>query len=122
MPWSQNYDPLHAWPLSTLVSTLPVVTLFFALVVLKTRVWVAALAGLSMSVALALSVFSMPASLVVAASALGVIFGLLRIAWIIVASIFLYHVAVDTGQFDVMKQSIATLSTDKRLQLILIAF
>jgi lactate permease len=122
MPWSQNYDPLHAWPLSTLVSTLPVITLFFSLVVLKTRVWVAALAGLSMSIALALTVFGMPARLIVAASALGVIFGLLRIAWIIVASIFLYHVAVDTGQFEVMKESIATLSTDRRLQLILIAF
>ena len=47
---------------------------------------------------------------------------LLRIAWIIVASIFLYHVAVETGQFQVMKESIAALSTDKRLQLILIAF
>jgi lactate permease len=122
MPWSQNYDPLHAWPLSTLVSTLPVITLFFSLVVLKSRVWVAALAGLSMSIALALTVFGMPARLIVAASALGVIFGLLRIAWIIVASIFLYHVAVDTGQFEVMKESIATLSTDRRLQLILIAF
>jgi lactate permease len=122
MPWSQNYDPLQAWPLSTLVSTLPVITLFFSLVVLKTRVWVAALAGLSMSIALALTVFGMPASLIIAASALGVIFGLLRIAWIIVASIFLYHVAVDTGQFEVMKESIATLSTDRRLQLILIAF
>ncbi len=53
---------------------------------------------------------------------LGVIFGLLRIAWIIVASIFLYNVAVETGQFQVMKESIAALSTDKRLQLILIAF
>ena len=57
MSWSQNYDPLHAWPLSTLVSTLPVVTLFFSLVVLKTRVWVAALAGFLMSIGLALTVF-----------------------------------------------------------------
>jgi lactate permease len=122
MSWSQNYDPLHAWPLSTLVSTLPVVTLFFSLVVLKTRVWVAALAGLLMSIGLALTVFGMPASLVTAAGILGVVFGMLRIAWIIVASIFLYHIAVETGQFQVMKESIAALSTDKRLQLILIAF
>ena len=64
----------------------------------------------------------MPAPLVAAAGVLGVIFGLLRIAWIIVASIFLYHIAVETGQFQVMKESIAALSTDKRLQLILIAF
>ncbi len=122
MTWSQDYDPLHAWPLSTLVSALPVVTLFFALVVLKTRVWVAALAGLLMAVALALIVFGMPAAMVAAAGAHGVIFGLLRIAWIIVASIFLYNIAVETGQFQVMKESIAALSTDKRLQLILIAF
>jgi lactate permease len=122
MTWSQNYDPLHAWALSTLISALPVVTLFFALVVLKTRVWVAALAGLLMAVALALIVFGMPAAMVAAAGGLGVIFGLLRIAWIIVASIFLYNIAVETGQFQVMKESIAALSTDKRLQLILIAF
>ncbi len=122
MTWSQNYDPLHSWPLSTLISALPVVTLFFALVVLKLRVWAAALSGLLMAVALAIAVFGMPATLVAASGGLGVIFGLLRIAWIIVASIFLYNIAVETGQFQVMKESIAALSTDKRLQLILIAF
>ena len=122
MTWPQNYDPLSAWPLSTLVSALPVITLFFALIVLKTRVWVAALAGLLMAVVLALAVFRMPATLVAASGVLGVIFGLLRIAWVIVASIFLYHIAVETGQFQVMRESIAALSSDKRLQLILIAF
>jgi lactate permease len=122
MTWSQNYDPLSAWPLSTLVSALPVITLFFALIVLKTRVWVAALAGLLTAIVLALAVFRMPVALVAASGVLGVIFGLLRIAWIIVASIFLYHIAVETGQFQVMKESIASLSSDKRLQLILIAF
>jgi lactate permease len=122
MPWPQDYDPLHSWPLSTLVSAMPVVTLFFALVVLKLRVWVAALSGLLVAVGLAIVVFGMPATLVAEAAGLGVIFGLLRIAWIIVASIFLYNVAVETGQFRVMKESIAALSTDKRLQLILIAF
>src|SRR5689334_5841431 len=122
MTWSQDYDPLHSWPLSTLVSALPVVTLFFALVVLKVRVWAAALAGLVMAVALALAVFHMPATLVAAAGGLGVIFGLLRIAWVIVASIFLYNIAVETGQFQVMKESIAALSADRRLQVILIAF
>jgi lactate permease len=122
MPWPQDYDPLHSWPLSTLVSAMPVVTLFFALVVLKMRVWAAALSGLLVAVGLAIVVFGMPTKLVAEAAGLGVIFGLLRIAWIIVASIFLYNVAVETGQFRVMKESIAALSTDKRLQLILIAF
>ncbi len=122
MSWSQDYDPLHAWYISTLVSALPVVTLFFVLVVLRARVWIAALAGFLMAVVLALIVFGMPAPLVAAAGGLGVIFGLLRIAWVIVASIFLYNIAVETGQFQVMKESIAALSTDRRLQLILIAF
>ncbi len=122
MTWSQDYDPLNAWPLSTLVSALPVVTLFFVLIVLRARVWVAALAGFLMSVVLARFVFGMPAAMVAGSGVLGFLFGLLRIAWVIVASIFLYHIAVETGQFQVMKESIAALSADRRLQVILIAF
>jgi lactate permease len=121
-PWYQNYNPLHFEPLSVFISALPVLTLFFVMLVLKKRVWVAALSGLLMAVVVALAVFRMPAALVGSSAALGFIFGLLRIAWIIIASIFLYNVAVETGQFQVMKESIAALSSDRRLQLILIAF
>jgi len=120
--WTQVYDPLNSWPLSTAVAALPVLTLFFVLVVLKKRVWVSALCGLLAAVVLALLVFKMPAVLVAAAAGHGFIFGMIRIAWVIVASIFLYNVACETGQFEVMKQSIAGLSSDKRLQLVLIAF
>jgi lactate permease len=120
--WRQNYDPLHLWQLSTLVSALPVVTLFFVLVVLKRRVWLSAAAGMGVALALALAIFGMPATMAAAACVHGFIFGLLRIAWIIVASIFLYNVAVETGQFQVMKESIAALSADRRLQVVLIAF
>jgi lactate permease len=122
MTWSQDYNPLHFGLLSTLVSALPVLTLFFVLLVLKKRVWVAALSGMIMAVVLASSVFAMPARLISEAALLGFIFGFLRIAWIIIASIFLYHIAVETGQFQVMKESIATLSADKRIQVVLIAF
>jgi lactate permease len=120
--WYQNYDPLHSWPLSTFVSALPVLTLFFVLLVLKRRVWVAAVSGLAVAIALAMTVFGMPSSMTAAACVHGFIFGLLRIAWIIIASIFLYNIAVETGQFQVMKESIAALSADRRLQLVLIAF
>lgn len=120
--WYQNYNPLGYWPLSTLVSALPVLTLFFVLLVLKKKVWVAALSGMIMAIVLALVVFGMPAQMAASSCLLGFIFGFLRIAWIIIASIFLYNIAVETGQFQVMKESIASLSSDKRLQVILIAF
>ena len=64
----------------------------------------------------------MPAGMVAAASLNGFVFGFFRIAWIVIASIYLYNVAVETGQFQVMKESIAGLSSDRRLQVILIAF
>src|SRR5207237_4684234 len=101
---------------------LPVLTLLTLLVVRRARVWVAALAGMLVAVALAVGVFRMPWPMVVAACGLGGVFGLLRIAWIIIASIFLYHIAVETGQFQVMKESISMLSSDQRVQVILIAF
>ena len=97
-------------------------TLFFVLIVLKKRVWIAALSGMLMAVLLAAAVFQMPASMIANASLHGFVFGFLRIAWIIIASIFLYNVAVETGQFQVMKESIAALSSDQRLQAVLIAF
>ncbi len=122
MPWSQNYDPLGSWPLSTLIAALPVLSLFFVLLVLRARVWVAALAGMLLAILLARLVFGMPSEMIAASCALGVQFGFFRIAWIIIASIFLYEIAVETGQFQVMKESVASLSSDKRLQLVLVAF
>jgi len=122
MTWSQDYSPLPHWLLSTIVSALPVLTLFFILLVLKKKVWVSALGGMIMAVLIASVVFQMPVRLISQATLLGFVFGFLRIAWIIIASIFLYHIAVETGQFQVMKESIATLSSDQRIQVILIAF
>ncbi len=122
MPWQQVYDPFHAQWLSTAVAALPVVTLFFVLVALRQRVWVAAVAGAVVAVAVAITVFGMPLPLAGYAALHGVVFGFLRIAWVIVASIFLYEIAVEAGQFDRMKRSIAHLSNDRRIQAVLIAF
>jgi lactate permease len=120
--WAQIYDPLTAWPLSTAMAALPVVTLFFVLVVLRQRVWMSALAGMLVAIAAAWGGFGMPAAFIGNAALMGVAFGLTRVAWIIVASMFLYSIAVETGQFEVMKASIASLSSDRRLQAVLIAF
>ena len=122
MPWSQSYNPLHFWPASTAVAALPVLTLFFVLLALKKKVWIAALSGLLMAAAIAAVAIRMPAPLIAEAALHGFVFGFFQIAWIIIASIFLYNIALETGQFEVMKESIAGLSRDVRLQMILIAF
>ena len=81
-----------------------------------------ALCGFIVAVILAASVLKMPALLISNAAMHGFVFGFFQIAWIIIASIFLYNIALETGQFEVMKQSIAGLSRDVRVQTILIAF
>jgi lactate permease len=122
MTWSQNYDPAGWWPLSTLLSALPVLSLFFVLLVLKKQVWVAALSGMVMAMVLALWLFRMPPAFVSEALVVGFVFGFLQIAWIVIGALYLFHIAVETGQFQIMKESIAGLSSDKRIQIILIAF
>lgn len=122
MPWSQNYNPLHFWPASTAMAAMPVLTLFFVLLVLKKKVWIAALAGMVMAIVLAGFAIRMPAPLIANAALHGFVFGFFQIAWLVIGSIFLYNIALETGQFEVMKESIASLSQDVRLQMVLIAF
>ena len=120
--WTQNYDPLGSWPLSTLVAAVPVLVLLGLLGSGRASAWQAALAGLLAAVVAAVGAFGMPAGLALAAAGHGMIFAAFRIVWLIVAAVFLYDIAVETGQFDVMKASIARLSGDRRLQAVLVAF
>jgi lactate permease len=120
--WTQQYDPLGDWRLSALVAAVPVVVLLGLLVSGRAQAWQAALAGLLSAWGLAVSVFGMPANMVAAAAGVGFVFALFRIVWLIVAAVFLYDIAVVTGQFEVMKASIARLSADRRIQAVLVAF
>ena len=120
--WIQNYDPLGSWPLSTLLAAVPVLVLMGLLVSGRASAWGAALAGLGSAVVMACGPFGMPVGLAVAAAGHGLIFAWFRIIWLIVAAVFLYDIAVATGQFDVMKASIARLSGDRRIQAVLVAF
>ena len=122
MTWTQNYDPFGNWPVSTLVAALPVLVLLGLLASGKVGAWQAALCGLITAVGAAVFAFGMPLSLAAAAAGQGVVFAAFRIVWLIVAAVFLYDIAVATGQFDVMKASIARLSGDRRIQAVLIAF
>ncbi len=120
--WTQQYDPMGNWPLSTLLAALPVLVLLGLLASGKVGAWQSALCGLLTAAGMAAGPFGMPPDLVVASAGVGVVFALFRIVWLILAAIFLYDLAVMTGQFDVMKASIARLSGDRRVQAVLVAF
>jgi lactate permease len=120
--WIQRYDPMGSWPISTLVSALPVLVLLGLLASGQVGAWKAALAGLLTACLVAVRVFGMPVSMVLASTLVGVVFALFRIVWLILAAVFLYDITVETGQFEVMKASVARLSADRRLQAVLVAF
>src|SRR5690242_8748909 len=121
-PWIQNFDPLGNQILSTLAAAVPVCTLFYFLAVRRSAAWLAALFGFLAALVVALAVFHMPAHMVAGAVADGLVFGWFRIAWIVVAAVFVYEVTVESGKFEVVKQSVGGISNDRRLQVLLIAF
>ena len=120
--WTQNDDPAGFWPLSTLAAATPVLVLLGLLASGRASAGRAALAGLLAAMAVAVGLFGMPGSMAVAAVGQGLIFATIRIVWLVVAAVFLYDIVVATGQFDVMKASIAELSGDRRIQAVLVAF
>jgi len=122
MTWTQVYDPLGHWWLSTLVAALPILVLLGLLAGFKVQAHLCAVAGAATAVLCAIFVFGMPAGLALASFVYGTGFGLLKIVWIVVAAVFLYDISVATGQFEIMKQSVAAITPDRRLQLLLVAF
>jgi lactate permease len=122
LTWTQVYDPLHHWWLSTLVAALPVAVLLGLLAGFKVRAHLCAVAGAATAVLCAIFVFHMPAQMALSSFAYGGAYGLLKIVWIVVAAVFLYDISVETGQFEIMKQSVAAITPDRRLQLLLVAF
>ncbi len=122
MPWLQNYDPLNSQFLSTLVAALPIVVLLGLLGSGRISAHMAAAAGLITAMLAAVFVFHMPVNAAVASAVDGAGYGLFPIGWIVVMAIFLYALTVETGQFEIVKRSVASLSPDRRIQALLIAF
>jgi lactate permease len=110
------------WRISTLLAALPVLVLLVFLGSGRASAWQAAGAGLLTAALVAVTVFRMPMAMVGASALVGVVFAIQRIVWLIVAAVFLYDITVETGQFEVMKTSVAQLSADRRLQAVLVAF
>ena len=122
MNWTQTYNPLGNLLLSAFVAAQPVVVLLGLLAFFHVKAHVAAIVGLLSAVLIAVFVYGMPGSLALAAAANGAAYGLFPIGWIVLAAIFVYDITVKTGQFEIVKQSIAGLADDRRIQALLIAF
>ena len=120
--WSQNYDPAGNVWVSALVALIPIIFFFLALTKLRLKGYVAGTITVALSLAVALLFYRMPVANALAAGVYGFFYGLWPIAWIIVAAVFLYKVSVKTGQFDIIRSSILSVTEDQRLQLILVGF
>jgi len=123
MPWNQNYAALNGSLLLTaLVVAIPIFFLFWALAVKRMKGHVAGLLTLLLTIIISVLVYRMPLSAALSASALGMVTGLFPIGWIILTAVFLFNLTVESGQFEVIKSSISSLSPDRRIQALLIAF
>ncbi|MBG6286104.1 lactate permease LctP family transporter [Pseudomonas nitroreducens] len=120
--WQQIYTPLGSLGLSALVAVIPIVFFFLALAVFRLKGHVAGSITLALSVIIAIAAFGMPADMAIAAAGYGFAYGLWPIAWIIVAAVFLYKLTVKSGQFEVIRSSVLSITGDQRLQVLLIGF
>ena len=121
--WEQNYTPIAGnLGISALVAALPVFVLLFLLGVQRRPAWVAALSGLGAASAVALFVYRMPPGTMVSAIGYGAAYGLFPISWVVFWAIVLYRITLETGNFEILKDSVGGLTEDRRLQALLIAF
>jgi len=121
--WQHNYEPIAgSLGVSAIFAAIPIVVLFVMLGVLRKPAWMAAAAALVSAMLVALGAYGMPLPLAFTATVYGAAFGIFPIAWIVFASIMLYRLAVDTGKFEIIKDSVGGLTNDRRLQAMFIAF
>ena len=121
--WQHDYTPVaHSLALSAVCAALPMLVLLFLLAILRRPAWISALASLGVAMLVALFLYRMPAKLVFASTTFGMAHGLLPTGWITFAALLLYRLTLETGQFEIIKRSLAKLAADPRLQATLIGF
>ena len=121
--YRQVYDPLgNSLGLSSIVAALPLITLFVLLGVVRMRAWLASIIGLAVALVVAVAAYSMPVGDAVNSGLLGAAFGFFPIMWIVINAIWIYNLTVETGHFDVLRRSFASISDDQRIQAVIIAF
>ncbi len=122
MIWNQVYDPLNQWILSTILAALPIFVLLGTLAFFRLKAHWAAVLGLASALAIAILIFQMPLDKGLFVTLYGAAYGLFPIGWIILNVIFLYDLSNHNGSFQVLQQSLTGITTDRRLQILLIAF
>jgi lactate permease len=121
--WQPNFTPLAgSLPISALVASLPILVLLLLLGIMRKPAWMASLIGLATAMLVAATAYGMPAGRLLAAATNGAAFGLFPIGWVVFAAILLYRVTVESGKFEILKDSVGHLTADARLQALLIAF
>lgn len=120
--WSQVYDPFGSLLFSAAVAVIPVLVLLASIGIFEVRAHIAAILGLTAALLVAIFAYGMPTQMAGTAALYGAAFGFLPIGWIILNVIFLYRLASEKGEFDVLQKSIGAISNDKRLQLLFVAF
>ncbi|MFB6955981.1 L-lactate permease [Streptomyces sp. NPDC056309] len=121
--YQQDYSPVgHSLGLSSIIAILPLLVLFVLLGVVRMKAWLASLISLVVAVVLAVAVYSMPLADALNSGLLGAAFGFFPIMWIVINAIWVYNLTVETGHFDVLRRSFASISDDQRVQAIIIAF
>ena len=121
MRWTQTTDPLGTLHYSALVAA-NTGDIHFWLLIRKVKGYIASLLTIGLAILLAMIVYGMPLKLAALSALYGALYGLLPICWIIVGAVFLFNVTVESGQFEVIKNFMASITPDRRLQALLIAF
>src|SRR5262245_53496441 len=121
-PWVQVYDPFHNQVLSTLAAAAPIAALLVMIASGRVKAHIAAILALVIAVLIAAFAFTMPMGMALRAAGFGILSGMFPIGWIVLNVIFLYRLNVLRGWFAVLQGSIANITADRRLQLLLIAF
>jgi len=122
MHWSQVTDPFNNLLLSVLVALVPILFIFWALIIKKMEGYKAILSATLIAVLIAIFIYGMPVKLSILSVASGALYGLFPICWIIIAALFLFNITVKSGQFEIIKHFMASVTSDRRLQALLIAF
>ncbi|MGZ8559026.1 MAG: L-lactate permease [Chitinophagaceae bacterium] len=122
MNWTQVIDPFNNIALSALMATVPILFIFWALIIKKMKGYKASLIATAIAILIAIFVYGMPVNLALLSTANGALYGLFPIGWIVITAVFLFNITVKSGQFEIIKHFMASITSDRRLQALLIAF